>query len=61
VQDDGIGIDQTRFGNGLRGLAERAALLSGTLTIRNRESGGAHVEIILPLTTDLSASQTLAD
>lgn len=61
VQDDGIGIDQTRFGNGLRGLAERAALLSGTLTIRNRESGGAHVEIILPLTSDLSASQTLAD
>ncbi|MCA2998567.1 MAG: sensor histidine kinase [Rhodocyclaceae bacterium] len=61
VKDDGIGIDQTRFGNGLRGLAERAALLSGTLTIRNRETGGALVEVILPLTADLPASQTLAD
>ncbi|MDE8722192.1 ATP-binding protein, partial [Alistipes putredinis] len=34
VKDDGMGIDQKKpFGNGLRGMKERLALIDGTLDV----------------------------
>ena len=50
VRDDGPGgVDLT--GHGLGGLLERATALGGTLTARSRTSGGAELELRLPVTS----------
>jgi signal transduction histidine kinase len=55
VRDNGVGFDmdavQNRIGRvslGLAGMAERAALLGGTVEIRSRPNYGTEVEAIVP-------------
>lgn len=53
VQDDGRGGGLgPGSGSGLRGIAERAALLGGTVTAGPRESGGWAVSARIPLATE---------
>jgi len=50
VTDDGIGGEaDTEAGNGLRGIAERVAVLGGELRIGPRDGGGFRVHATLPL------------
>jgi len=54
VADDGVGVDRPRSapalraGHGIRGMAERASALGGTVGVRS-ESGGTTVTASLPL------------
>jgi signal transduction histidine kinase len=55
VRDDGKGIDSdvlSQYGReghyGLRGMKERAALVSGKLTIWSEADGGTEIELIIP-------------
>ncbi|WP_066321175.1 sensor histidine kinase [Bacillus sp. FJAT-29814] len=49
IRDDGMGIPpkNTQFGNGLKGIEERLALIDGTLMLRNQN--GAVLEIVVPI------------
>lgn len=51
VRDDGRGfdIDAHRTSLGLRGMAERAALVRGTLTVESRPGAGSAVTLVVPL------------
>ncbi|MAW39347.1 MAG: two-component sensor histidine kinase, partial [Kiritimatiellaceae bacterium] len=53
ICDDGIGFNDSRkkkLGHfGMLGMEERANRIQGKLVISNRESGGACVELSLPL------------
>jgi signal transduction histidine kinase len=51
VQDNGDGFDQDRGtpGTGLASMAERAALLAGTLRVRSAPRRGTVVELLVPL------------
>ncbi len=49
VADDGCGVAGARQGFGTRGMAERAALLDGTLAVEPRPGGGTIVRLELPL------------
>ena len=52
VTDDGVGLptDWARPGHfGLRGLADRAAQLGGTLQVGNRNEGGVMLSAEIPL------------
>lgn len=53
VADDGSGISETHFktGSGLAGLAERAAALSGKLTMGPAPTGGFAVALSVPTNT----------
>ncbi|WP_164860108.1 sensor histidine kinase [Actinomyces wuliandei] len=49
VSDNGIGnTSRLQEGNGITGMRERAALLSGTLTLTHRKGGGLTVIMNLP-------------
>lgn len=48
VADDGVGIQGTTEGAGVRGMRERAALVDGTLTVRTRIGGGTEVRLVVP-------------
>jgi signal transduction histidine kinase len=51
VEDDGIGFDPAaprRGGQGLRNLAERAALCGGTLALDSRIGGPTTLRVALP-------------
>lgn len=54
VEDDGCGLDLAGVdavrGTGLRGMAERAASVGGTLTVVRREGGGTRVRLLVPST-----------
>ncbi|MRG60202.1 sensor histidine kinase [Agromyces sp. CFH 90414] len=50
VHDDGTGAASASPGYGLRGMAERAALLGGTCTAGARPGGGWTVTAVLPRT-----------
>jgi two-component system NarL family sensor kinase len=53
VEDDGDGLDQSvQPGVGLRSMRERAAELGGRFTVARAESGGAIVEVRLPLSEE---------
>lgn len=49
VLDDGTGIPAGAQGTGLRGMAERAALVGGTLQVTRREGGGTSVVLEVPV------------
>jgi PAS domain S-box-containing protein len=49
IEDDGIGGADPQRGTGLRGLADRVAVLDGTFAITSPPSGGTLVRIELPL------------
>ena len=48
VLDDGVGIEDAPHGFGMRGMAERAAILGGSFSAGPRQSGGARVEVRVP-------------
>jgi signal transduction histidine kinase len=48
VADDGIGIDNSRPGSGLRGLADRVEALDGRLVVAGRPDGGTTVTADIP-------------
>ncbi|MEC1354649.1 sensor histidine kinase [Bacillus sonorensis] len=46
VKDDGMGIDQKKpFGNGLRGMKERLALIDGTLDVSTHNGAVLHITV----------------
>ena len=51
VTDDGVGFDpeQTGYGTGLQGMADRLAALDGTLEVRSTTGGGTTVQGALPV------------
>ena len=49
VSDDGVGGADPGKGSGLRGLADRVAVLDGTLTVESPPSGGTTVRAEIPL------------
>jgi len=48
VQDDGAGGARAARGGGLRGLADRAEALGGTLVLDSPAGGGTRLELLLP-------------
>ena len=50
VTDDGVGGADPGKGSGLRGLADRVAVLDGTLAVDSPPSGGTTIRAELPLT-----------
>jgi signal transduction histidine kinase len=49
IEDDGIGMQGAKAGNGLRGLEERVSLLAGTMTLSSHGAGGCRLVVTLPL------------
>lgn len=49
VTDDGIGVGDVRRSSGTGNLERRAVELGGRFTLRNRESGGTHLQWSVPL------------
>jgi signal transduction histidine kinase len=49
VRDDGQWVEPAAHGVGLAGMAERVAVLSGTLDVRSVAGQGVVVEAVLPL------------
>jgi signal transduction histidine kinase len=50
VSDDGVGGADSRRGSGLRGLADRAEALGGSLAVNSPRGAGTRVTLRLPLT-----------
>jgi PAS domain S-box-containing protein len=50
VSDDGVGGADPDKGSGLRGLADRVAVLEGALGVESAPSGGTTIRAVLPLT-----------
>ena len=49
VRDDGVGMGKlTSTVSGVRGMRERAVMIGAQLILRNRESGGLEVVLLLP-------------
>jgi signal transduction histidine kinase len=49
VEDDGVGLKPADDeGMGLKGMRERLAALGGTLSLANRNGGGARVAALIP-------------
>lgn len=48
VTDDGVGLGRNGARAGILGMRERAALIGGTLTVRDRTTGGTEVVLRLP-------------
>ncbi|HEX9458344.1 MAG TPA: sensor histidine kinase [Thermoanaerobaculia bacterium] len=49
ARDDGVGSDNVRFGNGLRGLRERVQQAQGTFEVTSTRGRGFSVHVTLPL------------
>jgi signal transduction histidine kinase len=49
VEDDGIGGADPRAGSGLRGLADRLAVLNGTIAVDSPPGGGTRITARIPL------------
>jgi signal transduction histidine kinase len=56
VADDGVGAAEPGRGTGLRGLADRLAMVDGTLEIHSPAGGGTRVCARIPLPGDGSAA-----
>jgi len=48
IEDDGVGGADPRSGSGLRGLADRLAVLDGTMTIVSPPGGGTRISAQIP-------------
>jgi glucose-6-phosphate-specific signal transduction histidine kinase len=48
IEDDGIGGADPRAGSGLRGLADRLAVLDGAITVDSPVGGGTTVSATIP-------------
>lgn len=53
ARDDGRGVDEVAFGNGLRGMRERLAEYGGRLSIATAEARGFALDVFLPLEATL--------
>ena len=51
VVDDGVGGADGSRGSGLRGLADRVAVVDGTLTVESPHGGGTRITCTVPLAT----------
>jgi signal transduction histidine kinase len=49
ARDDGVGVDNVHFGNGLRGLRERVQQAHGTFEVTSMRGRGFSVHVTLPL------------
>ena len=49
ARDDGAGVDNIRFGNGLLGLRERVEQIRGTFEVTSMRGRGFSVHVTLPL------------
>jgi signal transduction histidine kinase len=49
AKDDGVGTDDVRFGNGLRGMRERLGAVHGTIEVSSSRGRGFEVRIRMPL------------
>ena len=49
VTDDGIGMNGSLPGGGLRGMRERAVIVGATLEIRSEPVGGAEITMRMPV------------
>lgn len=49
ARDDGVGSDNVRFGNGLRGLRERVEQAQGTFEVTSTRGRGFSIHVTLPL------------
>jgi signal transduction histidine kinase len=49
VEDDGVGGADPRAGSGLRGLADRLAVLNGTIEVNSPAGGGTRITARIPL------------
>jgi two-component system, NarL family, sensor histidine kinase UhpB len=53
IRDDGVGMGNlTSAVSGVRGMRERAVMIGAQLILRNRESGGLEVVLLLPREVD---------
>jgi two-component system sensor histidine kinase UhpB len=48
VADNGIGLQGSPAGNGIKGMKERALSVGGQLAVRDRRTGGTEVRLTLP-------------
>jgi signal transduction histidine kinase len=55
VTDDGVGGADPRAGSGLRGLADRLAVLDGTITVASPVGGGTKISAQIPTTPTVQA------
>lgn len=58
VEDDGRGLEKPSMAeghHGLKGMAERARLLKGTMTVDTSPLGGLRVRVVIPLATGTSS------
>jgi signal transduction histidine kinase len=58
VADDGPAVAEPVAGNGIRGMAERARVVGGTVQVMVRPAGGLLLRAVLPLAGDSSARST---
>jgi signal transduction histidine kinase/ligand-binding sensor domain-containing protein len=49
VSDNGIGLNYSKHGFGLTGMAERARILGGTLEVKSISGTGTTIRVIIPL------------
>jgi len=47
VRDDGLGLGDKEFGNGLKGIQERVAIMNGEFDIHDQN--GAHMRLTFPI------------
>jgi signal transduction histidine kinase len=59
VSDDGVGGADPQAGSGLRGLADRLAVLDGTITVASPVGGGTTIFAQIPTTDPVSALYAL--
>jgi signal transduction histidine kinase len=59
VSDDGVGGADPHAGSGLRGLADRLAVLDGTITVASPVGGGTTISAEIPTTDPVSARYAL--
>jgi signal transduction histidine kinase len=58
VSDDGVGGADLTRGTGLLGLKDRVEAIGGTLTVQSRAGHGTHLDVELPVNTDIPASSS---
>ncbi|MGZ4482303.1 MAG: ATP-binding protein, partial [Gaiellales bacterium] len=50
VRDDGAGLGNAPPGGGIRGMRERALMIGGSVSVRNRPRAGVEVSLRVPPT-----------